>query len=369
MVSRLRRRYLPQPRSAAEMVDNWTQAADEISLPRLDEVGGHVRPREVGLTYAELEHHALADEQELIWAAEGEREARGDQMQAHGVAAAVTATEFVLAKSGTEVQASHTDHQHAAKVLTPYVRREPGAKLRYWICWPLLILGDMAGVWSAAVILGDLPFIAFWQALASGLAAGCAGLIGSELKDIRLARARRRGPDSLTDDELRYRRLFTGTDEGLGITKLMGLLSVFVVVLIAVAIFTLRSSIEGIESGATFGLLAAATAIGSGLLGYSAADEVADVLAVSAKRVRQAERRYLALAGSKPSRLRARAEEAARSIQAEHRLRGQGAAKRVESLSWRVQRRNPQVVGHGYPIGERERGDAVGRQVRRGGVS
>jgi hypothetical protein len=65
--------------------------------------------------------------------------------------------------------------------------------------------------------------------------------------------------------------------------------------------------------------------------------------------------------------MRAEAEEGARSIQAEYQLRGQAAAKRVKSLGWRVQRRNPQVLGHGYPAGEP--GRIIVRRPHRGGLA
>ncbi|HEU0087713.1 MAG TPA: hypothetical protein VFQ77_08690 [Pseudonocardiaceae bacterium] len=361
------RNYLPRPVSAQATVDAWTREADAVSLPRLDEVGGHPRPSGVGVTYAEQEYHALADEQELSWPAEGEHAARQFQVRARGLDSAGVATEFLLAQSEVEVRQAHADYQHAARVLTPYVRRESGAKLRYWLCWPILWFGDTAGVWSAAVTNGDIVYIAFGQALAAGLAAVCAGLIGAQARDLQMARARRCDPESLSEDQRRYRRLFTATDEGLGIIKLVGLLSLTVVALLAVGVFALRTGIEGSLSGLTFGLLAAATAIGSGLLAYASSDEVADLIDFMAKRVRRAEKRHLKLAAASPLKVRAEAEEAARSILAEYQLRGQAAAKRVESLGWRVQRRNPQVVGHGYPVGEQS--GIIGRRARRGGVA
>jgi hypothetical protein len=353
--------------AAGDRTDGWTREADAVSLPRLDEVGGHPRPPGVGVTYAEQEFHALGDEQELTWPAEGEQAARPFQVQARGLDSAAAATEFVLSQSETEVRQAHADHQHAARVLTPYVRRESAAKLRYWVCWVVLIFGDTAGVWSAAIVSGDIPAIAFGQSCAAGLSAACAGLVGSELKDLRMARARRRDLESLTKDEQRYQRLFTGGDGGLGIVKLVGSLSLLIVVLLGVGIFALRSSIEGTTSGLTFGLLAAATALGSGLLGYSAADEVADLLATSAKRVRRAEQRHLKLAAAASLRVRAEATEAARSLHAEHQLRGRAAGKRMESLAWRVLRRNPQVVGHGLPLGDQS--GVIGRRKRRDGAA
>lgn len=363
------RRFLRAAGAAGwDTADVLMREADAISLPRLDEIGGgHARPSEVGVTYAEQEFRALADEQELAWPAEGERAARPHQVRARGLDRAAAAADFLVNEAEADVREAHADHRHAARILTPYVRREGAAKLRYWVCWPVLWFGDTAGVWSAAITNGDIPYVAFGQALAAGLAAACAGLVGSELKDLRMARARRRDPESLTEDEQRYRRLFSGTDDGLGVVKLVGLLSLLVVALLAVGIFALRSSIEGSASGLTFGLLAAATAIGSGLLGYSAADEVADLIATTAKRAHRAEKRLLKLAAAKKPKVRAQSDETARSILDEHQLRGQAAAKRVDSLGWRVQRRNPQVFGHGYPAGDRD--GVIGRRSRRGGVA
>ncbi|WP_131732919.1 hypothetical protein [Actinomadura formosensis] len=351
--------------SPAGAVDAWTWEADAVALPRLDEVDGHPRPSSFGTSYVEQEYRCLADEQEVSWPAKGEAEARRHQVSARGLDHQAAAVETLLAHQETEVREARADHQHALRVLAPYVRREPGAKLRYWICWMVLWLGDTAGVWSAAVTNGDVVYIAFGIALASGLAAACAGLVGAELKYIRMARTRQRDPESLSKDEQRYQRLFAGQDLGLPLVKLIGLLSLFIAALLAVAIYSLRAGIEGSASGLTFGLLAAATAIGSGLLSYAAADEVADQIAAHAKRVRKADKYYLKLAGSPALKIRAQADETARSIHQEHQLRGQAAGKRVESLSWRAQRRNPQVFGHGFAAGEQS--GVIGRRARRNG--
>jgi hypothetical protein len=95
--------------SSWQSADVWTREADAVSLPRLDEVGGHPRPSGVGVTYAEQEYHALAEEQELIWPAEGEGEARQFQVRARGLDSAGAAAEFLLAQSETEVRQAHAD--------------------------------------------------------------------------------------------------------------------------------------------------------------------------------------------------------------------------------------------------------------------
>lgn len=344
--------------------DAWGRAADAVSLTPVDEASAQPRPLGLGRTYAEEEFRALGEQQTLLWPADGERATRSHRVREHGLAALVAETSFLLVESRRAVQQVLADHQHAVRTLSPYVRRGPGAKWRYGLGWPLLVAGDTAGVWSAAVIHGDLPSAAFGQALAAGLSAACAGLLGSELKDSQSATQRQREPETLTDDERRYSWLFSGRRGGRAIVRLIGFVSVLVAALVAVGIGTLRSSVEGSAAGLTFGLLAGATALASGLLGYSAADQVADLLAASAKRARRVEQHHLRLAASLPARQRAEAGEAARSLQAEYQLRGQAASKRMESLAWRTQWRNPQVVGHGYPLGDV--GGAIGRRVRRG---
>lgn len=351
----------------ADTTEAWIAEADTISVPRIDEAGAQPRPSTLGVSYVEQEYHARADEQELAWPAIGEAAARPFQTEARGLDRQTAAVERLLTDKETEVREARADYQHAARVLGSLVRREPGGKLRYWLCWPVLWFGDTAGIWSAAITNGDIPYVAFGQACSAGLAAACAGLVGSELRDIRMARARQRDPDSLSKDEQRYQHLFTAGAGGLGIVKLIGGLSLLVVALLAVGICALRSSIEGDASGLTFGLLAAATAIGSGLLGYAASDQVADLLANYRKRVVWAEKDFLTLAASKQLRRRAAAEETARSIHAEHKLLGQAAARCMEFLAARVQRRNPQVFGHGVPTGEQS--GIIGRRARRGSAA
>jgi hypothetical protein len=350
---------------AGRPADAWIAEADAVVLNRIDEVDAHARPAGVGKSYPEHEYEALGVEQDAAWAAEGEQAARPSQVRAHGQAIPAAAATFLLAQHQEEVQAAYADHRHAQRLLQPHVRREPAAKLRYWIVWPLLALGDASGVLSAAISLGDLPWVAAWQALSAGLAAACAGLVGSELKHLQLASARQRDPEALTADEVRYRRLFAGPS-GMGVVKLVSLLSFLVILLLMVGIFALRSAVEGTTSGLTFSLLAAATALGSGLLGYSAADEVADLLATLAKRVQRAEKRHQALARATAIRIYAESAATARSIQAEHQHRGRAAHQRIMSLLWRILRRNSQVFGHGFPSGDS--GGVIGRRTRRDGA-
>ncbi|REE94737.1 hypothetical protein DFJ69_0087 [Thermomonospora umbrina] len=325
-----------------------------------------VRPSRLGTTYVELEYEALAGEQAMAWAAEGEEVARAHQLRAQGLARRAATTEVLLAEQELAVREANAAYLHAARVLLPYTRREPGAKWRYALCWPLLVLGDMSGVWAAAVSFGEVPAIALGQALASGVAAGCAGLVGSEVKALRLARGRARDPETLSDDERRYQRLFVGRDRGARLVGLAGLLSLVVMALLSVGIFILRASTEGTAAGAMFGCLAAATAMGSFLLGYASADEVADLLYAYQRRARSAERHFRRLGSASVLRRQAEAAEAARSLGVEHQARGLAATQRVEALAWRIQHNNAVVTGHGFAAGEA--GGVIGRRRRQDGA-
>ncbi|CAM3722626.1 hypothetical protein [Nocardiopsis rhodophaea] len=350
------------PFSSASSVDAWTEQADAVSLPRLDENGALTRPKNIGETYAEQEYRALGEEQLASWAAEGEQTARSHVMRARCLERRAAAVEALLVLQEEKVRHAQAAYEHAVRVLSPYVRREPWAKVRYLICWPLLVLGDTAGILAAAVAFGDVPLNALGVALAAGVAAGCSGLVGSEVKHLRNARTRQRDPETFSEDERRYQRLFSGTpDRGIGLVGLVGVVSLLVVALLAVGVFLLRGALEGAASGLTFGCLAAATALGSFLLAYSAGDEVADVLDALKKRARQAEARLRKLAGDAAIRQRAEADAAARSMYAEHAARGQAAAHRMASLRYRLQRNNPGVLGHGFPAHEPS---GVGRRVR-----
>ncbi|WP_143202414.1 hypothetical protein [Amycolatopsis sp. CB00013] len=345
----------------------WRNEADNVTLPRIGDVAAMPRPQEVGTTYVEHQYRALAHEQEALWSAEGEHGAQPHEAEAAGLDPAATAITFLLTEAEDEVRQTRLDHQHAVRTLLQQVKRSVGAKLRYWIGLPLFVFGDAASVASAAIINGDIVYIAIFLAVASGVAGVSSGLLGAELRGVRLAQARRRDPDSLTEDERLYQHFFAGSGGGTGVIKLVALVSLIVVALIAIGVGTLRASVEGGAAGMTFGLLAAATALASGLLAYSAYDDVAEFLEDLGKRSRKAQKRYLKLANSAALRQRPAALATAQSIKEEYAWRGQAAAQHMESLSWHIQVRNPAVLGHGFPAGEQ--GGVIGRRPRRGGAA
>jgi hypothetical protein len=142
-------------------------------------------------------------------------------------------------------------------------------------------------------------------------------------------------------------------------------LSLVVVLIISIGVFSLRLSVEGMTSGIAFGMLAAATALGSFLANYSYTDEIADYLARTERVCKKAIKAHRKLAADPAIQQRAAALATAASIKTEHAHRGQAAWWQLHALSQRILRRNPGVAGHGPAaehsevIGRRFRGDAA----------
>jgi hypothetical protein len=351
----------------ASATDALVAETDSISLQRIDEAAGLGRPGGLGVTNAEREFESIGHEQEESWLAEGEAAARTASVRAARYDEAVIAGRFLLTDHSDEVTSARQSYQHAAQTLMPYVRRSPADAWRYGAGWALLGLGDTAGVWGAAIWLGEIPLIALGQALATGFAAVTAGLAGGELQELRQARARRRDPDSLSPDERQYQRLFVEADAGLGLTKIVGGVSLTVVVLVAIGVFALRAGTEGLLAGVTFGALAAATALGSFVSSYVHGDEVADLIGSYRKRYDAARRRHRGLARNRDLSRHASAVEESTSIWREHDARGRAAAQKVTALKYRMLRRNPQVVGHGEATTQSS--GLIGRRARKDGAA
>ncbi|TDD62043.1 hypothetical protein E1263_05375 [Kribbella antibiotica] len=342
-----------------------TDEADAVILPYIDRAGAIPRPDNIGDFHSEREYHAKAQTQTETYTADGEATARKVTVTAAGLeSAAIAATELITG-AASSVEAAREQSTHAARTLGHLARRDLPAKVRYWICLMALCLGDTAGILGAAITLGEIPLVALGQAVATGVAAITAGQAGGDLKDLRLARIRRRNIEGLTDAEQRYRQFFTGAEAGVSTMKLVGALSGTIVAIISVGIFCLRLSVEGLTSGIAFGMLAAATALGSFLTNYSYADEIADYLARTEGACKKAIQAHRKLAADPSIRRRAEALTAAASIKTEHAHRGRAAWWQLHALSQRILRRNPGVAGHGVAaeqpeiIGRRFRGDAA----------
>ncbi|TDD28364.1 hypothetical protein E1218_07540 [Kribbella turkmenica] len=352
-------------RTSINPLDEATAEADAVILPHIDRAGAVPRPGNIGKFTSEREYDAKAQTQIETFAAESEAAARESTVTAAGLESVSTASTSLITGAASSVETARKRLDHAIQALGHLARRDMPVKVRYWICLIVLCLGDTAGILGAAITLGEIPIVALGQAVATGVAAVTAGQAGADLKDLRLARVRRRDLEELTEDEQRYRQFFTGTEAGISTLKLVGALSGAVVAIISVGIFCLRLSVEGLTSGIAFGMLAAATALGSFLANYSYADEIADYLARAERTYAKAIKTHHKLAADPAIQNRAEALATAASIKAEHAHRGRAAWWQLQALSRRILRRNPGVAGHGAAdepaevIGRRFRGDAA----------
>jgi len=331
-----------------------TNPAAVVSLQRVDEAAAVTTPEAISAgTWMERGFDELASEQEQLWPAKGEEASRAHAAAALGLGTAAETEQFLLRESASLVTTSKQSYEHCQKTLLPWVHRGPHHNFRYWVGWTVLGLGDAVGVAGAAILLGEEIWIALGQAMATGLAAVTAGSAGHDLKELRLARQRRRDPDKLTDDEKHYRRFFDDTSAGDSLLKVVAWLAGTIVFLVALGVFGLRASIEGSLAGLLFGTLAAATALASFINSYSHADEVADLIAVAQRTFRQAVRRHRRLGRAAPLRRRAHSQEMVSSLTEEHALRGQAAAHHVQAMKYQSLTANPGVVGHGQSTSKR----------------
>lgn len=333
--------------SPATAVDQLVAETDSINLQRIDEAASVLWPSNLGITHGEREFDALGQEQAAAWPAEAEVASRPRRVAAARVNRSAEEAGFAVKAQREDLESIRTANEHAFQTLMPFVRRSPHDNARYWLSWAGLGLGDTAGVWGAAISLGEIPELALGQAFATGLAAVTAGLVGGELRMLAHAKARQRDLDSLTEDERRYRRLFEGADAEKAMTKLAAHTAVTVGVLVTGSIFALRAATEGSLAGIAFGCMAFATALASFVSSYIHADEVADLLATYDRHYRTALKRHARASKARPIRQYAAADTEVASIEREYAHRGDAAVRKVEACKHRMLRRNPQVVGHG----------------------
>lgn len=324
--------------------------ADEIgavNLRPVDEAKAVLRPEEVDKFYAEEFVEKKAAEQPLLWDATGEAAARESDAAAAELATAAAVADFLIAEQQKVVAGARELYEFTVRVLGGYTRRPPYEKAPYNLRLAAILLGDVAGVAGAAILLGETTTLGILQAVSSGTAAITSGLIAHEVKDSRLSRKRQKPTKELTKDERRFAHLFRGGDSGEGIVKWAVGGGLLIGACIAGSIFALRATTEGSTAGWAFGLLAAAVALASWANVYYFTDEVADLIDARRSDFRRELKRLKKASQDKNIARRARATAEATSIKAESTKRGEAAAKDVEALGKQLLHQNPGVAGHG----------------------
>ncbi|MBE5471727.1 hypothetical protein [Mycobacteroides abscessus] len=348
--------------NAADIGAELEAAAEVRRLQPVDAAQMISRPPEVATTYVELEYDELAGEQQPLWTAEAAVASRAAEISRDQSRAAYKTARRHLRGQRPAVDQTRTAYLNTLERLRPFRRREPGAKKWYLVRWTLLLGGDVAGQAGAALSYGEHPLTAIPQALATGMAALTAGMVGGELRDLRSTARRQREADDLPVELRPWAHLFQAPDRGHPFARLAMGVGVAAGLATAGAIFWLRLIIEGGAAGAVYGLLALAIALASGVNAYFYADEIADLIDTAEADYTRELRRAEQLANHPELQRHSASRSESASVREEYGARGAAAAKHLGALKWRVLGNNPGVAGHGIaaeplpPIGRRSRG-------------
>lgn len=318
-----------------------------MNLQPVDEARAVERPPKIRF-YSEDQYDAYSLEQVRLWQAEGTRKTEPWRQIAAETEAEAKEVLREIEKQWDRVKAASDREQELAGALAGYARRGRFEKTRYYLTTGALLFGDVAGVGGAAIYLGEEPGLAVCQAVASGVAAVTAGLVGQEVKDSRRARRRAVNPESVRPELAKFAHLLRGADTGESIVKAMTLGALSVAGVIAVSIFALRSSTEGITAGFVFGGLAAAISLASFINTFTYADDIADLLDNADYKHRRESKRHVTLTQNRGLCKHRRAIAAIDSIGAEYALRGQAAERSATAEKNNELSKHPGVAGHGY---------------------
>lgn len=340
--------------------EEFAEELDGLSVIPLDEAPElHPRPDAVGTTYVEHMGAIRAEEQLNHYRALGENLARPfkEEADAHREAAAREAR-LIDAHQPVVDKAIAKYHLLLDVAGDALVRRHPRERSWYHARMILFLMGDLVGVAGGLIILGEVPVLAIIQAVAAAVAAVTSGLLGGEVKDCRLARQRRRDPDSLPEEHKRHAHLFQGPDDGEYMAKMMVLGSLTIVVLLGIGIFMLRSATEGSDAGAFFGLIAVAVAAGSWVSCYAYTDDLADKVEQAEHQVHRTMAHHQKLMALPARSIVAQADATAGSIEKEYDDLGWAAYRRVMATVYGWHADRPTIFGHGWAPGRSPAGVA-----------
>lgn len=321
--------------------------ADSITIQRIDEASAEPRPAAIDESYIESEYNTLAEEQVPAWDAEGEAASREARVRAAGHRAAAGVAQDRLDGHREVLAQKRSSAIVARAVLCKFRRREPGSKKWYIFRFSVLLLGDVAGIAGAAILRGELIYLAIIQACAAGTSAVTAGVVGADVRIAQRARDRKRDPETLSEDEKQFAHFFQGVNKGEFIVKDVILVALAVTVLVAGGITALRGSVDGVTGGIIFGCLAAAICLASFLNSWAYADEVADHIDANDHDYAKELKHDRKLSNDPDLKAFNEADTEAESIAAEFKSRGAAARLRILALKFRILRQNPGVFGHG----------------------
>jgi hypothetical protein len=336
-------------------------------IQQTDEARAVPCPGNVAKFWVEPETEAAEEEQEKLYEEKGEAEAREPYKVAAELSHEADKAATESDEKNAEAKAARQRHERDKKVLRRYVRRRTDAKFMYWLRWVLFLLGDIAGIGGAGLMLGEYPANAVVQALSAAVSAVTLGGVGREVRCIVAARGRQKAPGELSDAERDYAFLFTGPIGVEGIIKILLLISLTGLALIAGGIFALRDAAEGQTVALAFGCFALALGLASFYNSYDATCEVAEYIDTGAAELKKLDKAARKASQNPVIARRAGAIADAKSARATNKAAGEAAARGLRRRLYRLLNENPGVAGNGPATG-RTNGHRTNRR-RRGGDS
>lgn len=289
----------------------------------------------------------LAVEQEHLFDAEGLTESRTHEIEAARwqlpAAVCTHATESLVA-------ASDAAGRYAVAIreaLAPFSSRASDAKRWYWVRMAALYLGDVGSCTGAMILLGEVPALAFVLALSVAGAAVVAGLVGADIKRVRLAAERQMDPEAVPAHLQPWAHLFWGVEAGQVQVQIMAKVAAAAILCILTGVLALRWSLDGPLAGLAFGCFATAIALASVWNSYSYTDTCAEMIDAAEKDHQTLMRKASKAAHGDAICSRARALAEAQSIEAEFASRGQAARAAIMAAKFEGFVHHPHIVGHG----------------------
>jgi hypothetical protein len=336
-------------------------------IQQTDEARAVPRPSNVEKFWVEQETEAAEEEQRKLYEERGEAEAAGADKIAAELEHEADESLAESAQKSEQLKKERDRQDRDKEVLNRHVRRRTDAKKVYWVRWILFLLGDIAGIGGAALLLGELPLNAVMQATSAAVSAVTLGGVGREVRYVVAAKARQKPLEDLSDEEREYAFLFAGPDLVSAVIKMLLLVAVTGMVLIAGGIFALREAAEGQEVAIAFGCFALALGLASFYNSYDVACEVAEYLDT-----RDAEQKKLEKAAAKARSnpkiaRRAGAVAEAESARKTSAAAGEAAARGLRRGLYGLLNANPGVAGNGIPASRRNGPRRNGGNRRPGG--
>lgn len=318
-----------------------------VFIKPADETGAAPRPSEIDRFYVETEYSHAEEEQRHAYTAKAAEESRPPATRAAELAHEADMATEASARANSRAKEASARLGAAHEVLGPLRRRPRDGKILKYLRWSLLLVGDIGGITGAALMLGEEPAYALFQATSAAVAAVTLGAVGREVRYVLSARTRRKELSDLTKQEESFASFFVSPNLAETLVKILVLTCATGMLLIATAIYALREATEGSAAGLTFGCIALALGIASFYNSFDTADDVAEFLDHEAAIAKKAEKEAAASRAVSVIGARAAALTEVDSVVVQNRAEAESAAAAIRRRLYKVLGDSPGVAGNG----------------------